>query len=832
MDTFSGHRSGYPIVYAILLWIVGLSLGGGSAPCSGYAAETIPLNTMNEWDTSGNLPVRGFALERFQQAGKELFEQGHFLAAIDAWRSAAQLLQQNGDVQRQSLLLSDIGAAYQLLGQIKFAESALNEGYQLAMQSHDPTARVLLENNIGSLDINMQKFLEAERHLTYARELSMQTRVTHDQALTLNNLGNLWEAENHSALACQAYRDSLKLSHDDLLLQARAHANLMGVLCYMAQDNESDQERDPAQEVQDEFPVAMAEVQQLPATYGKAQVLLSLSSSASKLAVSRRPLNNGTETNLTGASGRLSKTLEAKNWWAQAVLSSKSALQVATAIENENLASVAMGNLGEIAATQGQDEQAFQYNEQARFLAQKAQSPSLLYRWEWQRGRLFKQLGNVAEAIAAYQRAVDTFETLCNCNQLLQDNPRESFRTQIAPLYYELADLYLNSGKLSEARDTVERLKSAEISDYYRDDCVISGLHKMKEIEMALQKQAGLQHAAIIYYIALPNRTEILLSLASGLKRVQSKITLDDLNREVPAFRRSLETSALRSPRYLTAAQRLYQGLIDPIKQLLITQTQQITTLVFVPDGVLRTVPMAALYDGHNYLVEQYTIAVIPGLRLMDPQPLGRHHTKVFIGGISEAIQGFNALPKVRDELHYVAQTYATQPDDTLLNERFQKNKVLSALENGQFSIVHIASHAQFGNSASQTFLLAYDNKISLDDLEAAIRPHQFQGTPVELLVLSACETASVNEQALPSDRAALGLAGIALKSGARSALATLWGANDEVTLKLITLFYDALKQVPKLSKAEALRQAQIKMIHDGTAPADWAPYLIIGNWL
>jgi CHAT domain-containing protein len=145
-----------------------------------------------------------------------------------------------------------------------------------------------------------------------------------------------------------------------------------------------------------------------------------------------------------------------------------------------------------------------------------------------------------------------------------------------------------------------------------------------------------------------------------------------------------------------------------------------------------------------------------------------------------------------------------------------------------QYSIVHIASHGQFGRDASQTFVLTHDTKLTLNDLESMIRPSQYRGQPVEMLVLSACQTAAGD------DRAALGLAGVAVKAGARSALATLWFVNDQSTSVLVKEVYNQLRQSPGLSKAKALQAAQVKLINDRRYrhPCYWSPYLIIGNWL
>ena len=161
-----------------------------------------------------------------------------------------------------------------------------------------------------------------------------------------------------------------------------------------------------------------------------------------------------------------------------------------------------------------------------------------------------------------------------------------------------------------------------------------------------------------------------------------------------------------------------------------------------------------------------------------------------------------------------------------LMNAKFVQGNVDKEFATDSYSIVHIASHGHFDADARKTFVLTYDGKLSLDQLERMIRPSQLRDQPVELLTLSACQTAAGD------DRAALGLGGIAVKAGARSAFATLWFVNDEASSMLVADFYTNLHG--GISKAKALQKAQIKLLSNPLYghPCYWAPYLIIGNWL
>jgi CHAT domain-containing protein len=196
------------------------------------------------------------------------------------------------------------------------------------------------------------------------------------------------------------------------------------------------------------------------------------------------------------------------------------------------------------------------------------------------------------------------------------------------------------------------------------------------------------------------------------------------------------------------------------------------------------------------------------------------------IRGLSEAREGFPPLLNVPQEVEQIEKTYAHS--DSMMNEKFMHDAMGDALRKAPYTIVHIASHGHFDNDVRKTFVLTFDKHLTLDDLERYIRPSQLRDHPLELLTLSACQTAAGD------DRAALGLAGIAVKAGARSAFATLWSVNDAASTELVGDFYTQLTTHPELNKAQALQAAQRKLLAEPrySHPCYWAPYLLIGNWL
>jgi CHAT domain-containing protein len=233
---------------------------------------------------------------------------------------------------------------------------------------------------------------------------------------------------------------------------------------------------------------------------------------------------------------------------------------------------------------------------------------------------------------------------------------------------------------------------------------------------------------------------------------------------------------------------------------------------------------MGALHNGKKFLIQDYAIAITPGLNLTDPKPIRRDQVRVLALGLTESVQDFPGLPYVSGELQAIHELLGGR---SLLNQDFVVARVGEELRKEPFSILHIASHGHFGKDVEDTFVLAFDARLTMDLLGDYVGLFRFREEPLDLLTLSACETAAGD------DRAALGLAGIAIRAGARSALATLWHVSDPASYRLVVEFYRRLQE-PGVSRASALQAAQLALLKDPRYdhPCYWAPFLLINNWL
>jgi CHAT domain-containing protein len=270
--------------------------------------------------------------------------------------------------------------------------------------------------------------------------------------------------------------------------------------------------------------------------------------------------------------------------------------------------------------------------------------------------------------------------------------------------------------------------------------------------------------------------------------------------------------------------QKIYAWLIEPMKAIL--QQYQIDTLIIVPYDILYTLPFAALHSGEDYLIKDYALAVTPSLQLTTLKSTSNFTYKLLAGGLSKSIGQFPALPYVNQELQ---QIYVIWDDKQLLkNDNFQFNTLYQNLKQQPYNLLHLATHAQIMPQVRDSFLLTFEGKMDLNQLEKLVRLRQFQQQPIELLTLSACQTAQTGNR-----QAALGIAGLAVKSGAHSVLASLWDIDDAATAELIPLFYQQLAK-KGISKAQALQEAQWKLMQLTTYhhPRYWSGFILIGNWL
>jgi CHAT domain-containing protein/predicted negative regulator of RcsB-dependent stress response len=525
------------------------------------------------------------------------------------------------------------------------------------------------------------------------------------------------------------------------------------------------------------------------------------------------------------------------------------------------------GLRGRVALEQTQWSRAQDLTEQALVLAAAVNAPDITYRWQEQLGQILEARNDLTGAIAAYQTAVNSLKRLRT--DLLAVNPdlQFSFQQSVEPIHRKLVSLLIDAyeqgnpttaaqaagpkavaatNQLGAARQVIESLQQEELNNYLRAACL-----DLEEVQ--IDQIAEAQSTAVIYPIILSDRLATIVSYpaqttlaakgADGkaittdqevLELYPAAVSADDMDTSLRQLRRDLTNRI--SLAYRNSAGQVYDWVIRPLEADL--AANGIKTLVFVLDGGMRNVPMAALFDGQQFLMEKYAIALTPGLQLLAPQPLLETDLSTLAFGLSDAVtvtvpnsgrqESFSPLPNVETEL---AQIRALLPrTQVLVNDAFTPDSFQRALANTQAPIVHLATHGQFSSDPNETFIVTSGGDlITIDDLTGALEATAVnRAAALELLVLSACETAAGDS------RAALGLAGIAVRAGARSTLASLWQVDDVATSQLMAKFYETLTS-QRVTKAEALKAAQLSILQDPRYrrhPYFWAPFVMVGNWL
>ena len=478
-----------------------------------------------------------------------------------------------------------------------------------------------------------------------------------------------------------------------------------------------------------------------------------------------------------------------------------------------------------------------------------------------------EEQGEFADAISSYTSAFNALQSLRTdlnaSNQVVQFD----FRQEVKPVYLRLANLLLQSDRsqslgsleliaavdrpnlnLELARQVIESLQLAELDNFFQDPC-------SEAADETLSIDRIDSQAAVVYPIVFGERLEIILSLPGRpLQRFTSLVSETRVNQTIDLLYDSLynpgvndsavnifnttvidpQEVAENMQTLLPILQQIHSWLIKPLSSTL--SENEIETLVFVLNGRLQNVPIAALYDGQQYLIEQYGVALAPGLQLLNPEPVARKEIKVLAAGLSEqvAIQGniFPALPNVPQELAQIEKIFPQSR--RLLNQDFTYNNIKEQLESG-FSVVHLATHGLFSSNSEETFIVTGDSQAM--DINALSKLLNSGSSSPDLVVLSACETAAGDERAI------LGLAGVAVRSGTNSTIASLWAVDDASTAQLMSQFYQEFKN-PTTQKVNALRKAQLSLMDSlrenspafglkgsPAHPYYWSPYVLVGNW-
>jgi CHAT domain-containing protein len=829
------------------------------------------------------------------EQGRNLYHSGRFAEAVTVWQTAAQQYHTQGDRLNEALSLSYLSLAQQELNQWEAAQQSIEQSLKL-LQTSIPSADAILwaqalntqanlQLHTGKAEIAIASWQQAQKYYDQAGDTmgSLGSQINQAQALQslgfyrrskqqlealteklqgmpdneikvsgLRSLGLALQIIGDSSKSQQVLEQSLAIAR-----QISAQPQLSSILISLGQtavdlqDPETgldyfEQAQLLATNPSDQLQARLAQFK-LFLNYDKPEFANPL---APQLLQQLRELPPS-HTSLYAAinfvatvnhhQSNSDEILPLKDLAQLMAVTVKSAQQ----IQDTQAEAYALHQWGKLYRRTQQLSQAQELTQKSLNIARQLQANDIIAQSAWQVGQLYKQQGDRDQAITAYTEAVNALKALRGDLVAINPDVQFSFRTSVEPVYRELVDLLLQSEKpgnrenkeelgqgykpkafasalrppasdqpsqaaLMQARELIEALQIAELDNFFREAC----LDRTQQIDQVDPT------ATVVYPIILPDRLTVILSKAGQpLRSYFIHKSQTEIEQTLESFLVTLNPVSDSKDRD-RLSQQIYDWLIRPaeVDQAFIDTK----TLVFVLDGRLRNIPIAALFDGKQYLIEKYAVALSPGLQLMATRS---NHISAIVGGISQSRAGFSALPAVESEVKQISKAMSSS---LLLNQEFTSQALAERVKSSSAGIVHLATHGQFSSRLEDTFLLTWDGQVNVKELSELLKNRGSDPSKaIELLVLSACDTAAGD------DRAVLGLAGLAVKSGARSTIATLWPVKDRAAAMLMTRFYDQLRQ-PKITKAEALRQAQINLIRqtDFHDPFFWSGFVLIGNWI
>lgn len=723
--------------------------------------------------------------------------------------TALELARRYSDPLGEAAALGSLGTVSYLQGEYDQALTLLQKSRTIADQTGEKNYTIAIENSLGNLYTSL-----AQRHYQY----SHFAQQAGDQ-----RAGERFRqrAQQADQAAIVAFETSLNLARRHAQRQGELRALLGLTFPYS---------RQATGKLESLFSQTQATLETLPNSREKATGLIKLAQALDQ-----------TRFDTTLASSAHICTAPTPH---QTTALLQQAVAIAQTIGDRETEAFALGLMGHAFECATDYPQAAHFTNQAKLTAQNQDTR---YLWEWQIGRILRAQGK--DAIAEYEQAIRTVSQIQGDIAAANRDLRLDFQATVEAIYRELAEIRLQRAEqtstsaaqqtqLTLALDTLDQLRVAELQNYLGSEC------ELPLMSRSLTSEDG--QIAVFRSVLLSDRIAIILTLPNRNGNTDVRIHWVPIPKataiqQINEFRQQLEQRADRENAFQANAQEFYNWFIRPFADQL--NQQSIKTLVFIQDGILRSLPMAALHDGQQFLIQKYAIANTSSLRLMHSSLPDKQPLQVLAFGLTTASTidentFFSPLSAVKSEIDQIQNLIPGS--QALMDENFTRQRLQQELQMNHRPVLHLATHAKFGFDARETFLVTggttnsklssrrFNEILSMNELYQTMRQTQTGQSELDLLTLTGCETAA------GSDRDALGIAGVAVQAGAKSAIASLWRVEDEATATLITQFYQHLRT--GMSKAEALQAAQTEWLKTYPTgrynhPGYWAPFILIGNW-
>ncbi|WP_103667982.1 tetratricopeptide repeat protein [Pseudanabaena sp. BC1403] len=762
--------------------------------------------------------------------GNVYYAMGQYTKAIEYHTQALEIKQQIGDLYGEGRSLGNLGNAYNLLGQYAKAIEYYQKCLPILKQINDRDGESDLYIASGIAYDGIGKYQTAIEQYQQALAIKKEIGDLNGEADALNTLGGAYDSLGQYQKAIDHYQQSLSLKKQVGARSGEADAlNNLGIV--------------------------HNSLKQYPKAIGYFQQALVISREIGNRNTEGRTLNN------LGGSYRLLGDIQG------AIENYQKALEITKQIGDRDGESLSLNSLGIAYNSLGQVQKTLDYYQQALAISTQIGNLAGQGRSFNNLGYIFLQQGQPDLAILFYKRSINVRESIRKNIRGLGKEYQKSYLSTIEKSYRRLADLLLKQGRVMEALQVIDLLKVQELEEYLKNikgtdrtsqgirlleseqafirDVAVIDFERMPELNRQLANQIQQipkselnqvpdylkkipQGTVLFYPLILEDRLELVLfSQNSPLISRTVNIKQDDLKILIQDFKSELLDRD--SEDFREAATKLYNVLIKPIEADL--KQAKAETILYAPDGLLRYVPLGALYDenpedGKHWLIEKYRISNLIAYSLSNFSPKSKSQPRILAGAFggktTERKFGQIGLPATIKEVQVIANSF--QNSTTLQEEKFSRQAFESQFK--KHNILHLATHAEFNVGAPNTSFIIFGNgdKISLNEISDWDMPN------VELIILSACQTGTGT---LGDGVEILGFGYQVQKAGAKNAIASLWKVDDVGTSSLMTAFYSEL-QKGDITAAEALRRAQVSLIKSPkyNHPNYWAAFFAIGNGL
>ena len=802
--------------------------------------------------------------------------------ALDIFRD--RLKAKKGDRQSlqtsESITLSRIASIYFKSAQYDQALASYQQMLPNAIERKDIIGRVQTLNNIGVIYANQTQYAQAlesyEQALALVRTLCCYRG---DEAAIINNLSALYFSlgQNRRALelADQATKIYFKLNTENFAGLQKTEVELLHDV--LGEDNSNPTLTSRGLSVRatvgdtanNDVTVKAGQannlnnIAQLYSNSGKYKEAIALFQKAKTIYQ-----DIGNDLGIGIALDNIGSTYARLGQSEQAISFHQQALTQYEKVGDRAGIGVALSNLGRAYSNIGKQPEAITNYQKALNIAKEVRDRSTESVVLTNIGDLLTQQKQIELAIAFLKQSVNVRESIRQSIRMLPREDRAAYKQSVSYTYRHLAKLLLQQNRINEAIQILDLLKVQELQDYLRDvkgndrtsagitlfapeqsvintdvKSLINGSPLTAQIQQAaIQQQSSLitsrslianvqkfgDRAALFYPLLFEDRLFLILLPAKSAPVLRSiAVQSQEFTNLLQTFRADLQDAG--STDVKESATQLYQYLIKPIEADL--QAANIELLLYAPDGQLRYIPLAALYDGKQWLIERYSFNYLTAAGFLDLQTVKKAPLKAIAAAFTQGQVNFEignekfsftGLPFAGKEIDKIAATF---PNTTKLVDTFF-NRNATVAQFGEYNLIHLATHAAFvrGMPEDSFVLLGNGDRLNLRELREWKLPN------TQLIVLSACQTAIGG--VVGSGEEILGFGYQIQRTGARAAIASLWTVSDQGTQSLMNNFYTQLQKGNNV--INSLREAQLSLLQSKQGefqhPYFWSAFILIGN--